>query len=698
MKKIYTIILIATLGLFLTGCDHYLDVNKNVDAPDEEQVMDYHYLPGIEQWMGNVYWDIRATGPLSQMFGTTSYTGFANNYAYSSADAAGEMWRLNYWLLGKNLENLINYATENERWTMAGIGWILKAHSWDATTKEYVEMPLRQAYEPGRLSHDYDYQDLIYDSIRTWAQRGIDYLERADATVYGGIWSQYENIYKGDKKKWIQFGHGIICRNLASLTRKSDFVSKYANDLIAHGKLAMQVNDDNYLIPTLGGGADARYNSYNNFWGVHRGNLSLSYYQSDFIVKIMTGTVPLYDHATGDLVVTGKEDHRAEYYPYELNPNQIIADTMVELPGHFDPRVVAKLAPRTMYGSQTKANWAKRTPNDYRNIDIKDSVKLAYQYFGGSVFNSRTGYQGWNAPSVYGRNDYGNTAIDGDGRWLFRNDAPVVVMTAGEIQFEMAEAYWYMGDKANALACWKKGIELDMDFTAKYLVPGSPKQGDPMPEIDAAGKDVKDEKGNIVQRKDEDGNPVWWWETGGARPGGDFITVKLFNELAQEYLNGPYVAGITASTLTLSHIMMQKYVHMWPWGAAEAWVDLRKYHYDLDYTGEYPTLGNGWEKDHVNQKWDEDDTKVYKGFYLAPADVEGRRGPGYWDTDNEGSPAYRIAPRYNSEFMWNRPALAALKPIPGLIPDGNGGYKYKNYHISIPWFAYPGDYPESVHY
>ncbi len=664
MKKIYTIILIATLGLFLTGCDHYLDVNKNVDAPDEEQVMDYHYLPGVEQWMGNIYWDIRATGPLSQMFGTTSYTGFANNYAYSSADAAGEMWRLNYWLLGKNLENLINFAVEHERWTMAGIGYILKAHSWDATTKEYGEMPLQQAYEPGRLSHDYDYQDLIYDSIRTWAQRGIDYLERDDATVYGGIWSEYENVYKGNKTKWIQFGHGIICRNLASLSRKSDFVSTYANDLIAHGKLAMQTNADNYLIPTLGGGADARYNSYNNFWGVHRANLSLSYYQSDYIVKIMTGTVPLYDHATGDIVKTSKDDHMSEYYPYALNPNQIICDTLYDEVGHFDPRIAAKLAPRA---SDTYTN----DPNNYVDIDNEDSVKHARRYYGGSLFNSRTGYQGWNAPSVYGRNAYGSTAVDGIGRWIFRNDAPVIVMTAGEIQFEMAEAYFIMGDKANALACWKKGIELDMEFTKSYLVPGAPKLKD----------GTTDE-----------------YVTGGANPGGDFISTRLFQKLADEYIAGPFVAGITTSTLTLSHIMMQKYVHLWPWGAAEAWVDLRKYHYDIDYSGDYPTLGNGWEKDYLNQKWDEDATKVYKGFYLAPAQVEGRKSPGYWDTDNEGSPAYRIAPRYNSEFMWNRPALAALKPIPGLIPDGKGGLVYKNYHISIPWFAYPGDYPETVHY
>ena len=74
--------------------------------------------------------------------------------------------------------------------------------------------------------------------------------------------------------------------------------------------------------------------------------------------------------------------------------------------------------------------------------------------------------------------------------------------------------------------------------------------------------------------------------------------------MAEEYLAGPYVNGMTANDLTLSHIMMQKYVALWPWGALEAWTDLRKYHYDIQYTGEYPTKGNGWEQGLVNQKWD----------------------------------------------------------------------------------------------
>lgn len=642
------------MGFFFTGCDHYLDVNKNIDAPDEQQLPDYLYLAGIESALQGLYWDIRATGPMTQMFATSSYTGFCNYY-WTPSDSGGEMWRVVYWLQGKNLENMIRDASAAERWTLAGMGWILKAHSWDVLTKEVGEMPCQQAFEPGRLSFDYDYQPLIYDSIRTWAQRGIEYLERSDANNYGNTLKESDIIYHGDKAKWIKFGHGVICRNLASLTRKSDFVSSYANDLIAHGKLAMQTLDDDCMIETPGGSAQAKFNAYNNFWGPTRGNMANSYWQGEYIVDIMCGKVPLYNHETGNREESLKNDHRTWYYPYELNPNQIICDTMVEVTGHFDPRSAAKLS--------------TRDDRTYENVADKDSVKYL-KHFGGQ-FTSQTGYQGWNAGNIWGRNGYaGNVNTDGTGRWLFRDDAPYIIMTSAEIQFEMAEAYWYMGDKTNALACWKKGVELDMNFTAKWIQAGSKLAGK-----NAKGEDIFVENG--------------------ARPGGDHITVAVYNALATEYLNGPFVGGITASTLTLSHIMMQKYVHLWPWGAYEAWVDLRKYHYDIDYSGDYPSKGNGWENTYLKQKWDDDATKVYKGFYLNPAQVEGRRSA--YNSLNEGAPAYRITPRYNSEYMWNKQALRDLKPMPALIYNADrDSDTYTSYHCSIPWFAYPGDMPESL--
>jgi hypothetical protein len=53
--------------------------------------------------------------------------------------------------------------------------------------------------------------------------------------------------------------------------------------------------------------------------------------------------------------------------------------------------------------------------------------------------------------------------------------------------------------------------------------------------------------------------------------------------------------------------------------------------------------------------------------------------------DNQGSPEYRIRPRYNSEYMWNRKSLDGLLPISGLSAI---------YHTSIPWFAYPNGFPK----
>ena len=67
---------------------------------------------------------------------------------------------------------------------------------------------------------------------------------------------------------------------------------------------------------------------------------------------------------------------------------------------------------------------------------------------------------------------------------------------------------------------------------------------------------------------------------------------------------------------------------------------------------------------------------------MQPAQVQNRRSK--YNVDNQGSPCYRIRPRFNSEYMWNKPALDALKPIGG---------REKNYQCSIPWFAYPGDMP-----
>ena len=50
------------------------------------------------------------------------------------------------------------------------------------------------------------------------------------------------------------------------------------------------------------------------------------------------------------------------------------------------------------------------------------------------------------------------------GRYIFRDKAKFPIMTYAEIQFIKAEAAFIKGDKAMALAAYKKGIEASIDF------------------------------------------------------------------------------------------------------------------------------------------------------------------------------------------------------------------------------------------
>lgn len=96
------------------------------------------------------------------------------------------------------------------------------------------------------------------------------------------------------------------------------------------------------------------------------------------------------------------------------------------------------------------------------------------------------------------------------------------------------------------------------------------------------------------------------------------------------FLADPNIVPASASALTLGQIMRQKYVALWPWGSVEMWMDMRRYHYtDLD-----PATGG----------------QVYAGYAL-PINIASTNG---------GKPAYRVRPRYNSEYVWNLSSLTAI--------------------------------------
>lgn len=110
---------------------------------------------------------------------------------------------------------------------------------------------------------------------------------------------------------------------------------------------------------------------------------------------------------------------------------------------------------------------------------------------------------------------------------------------------------------------------------------------------------------------------------------------------ATAYLAGKAVPQ-TVADLKISDIMTQKYLALYGHGVIETWVDMRRYKYSAD---------------------------VYPGF--TPPAVD-KLFP-----DNNGKLAYRVRPRYNSEYVWNRTSL-----------DKVGGNNL-DYHTYPTWIINP---------
>lgn len=184
-------------------------------------------------------------------------------------------------------------------------------------------------------------------------------------------------------------------------------------------------------------------------------------------------------------------------------------------------------------------------------------------------------------------------------RYLFDDKTRMPLVTYAELQFIKAEAAFRAGDKATALTAYTNGISAHLDF---------------------------------VNARNQDN--------------GQTPTQISASEKAA-YLASPNIVPTSASSLTMTQIMTQKYIALWGWGFDEVWMDLRRFHYtDLD-----PATGK----------------QVYPGFNI----------PTNLYVDNGGKPAYRIRPRYNSEYVWN---IATLTALGALAAD---------YHTKPTWIINP---------
>lgn len=549
MKKILiTLTAAGLLGAGISSCskkidEAYANPNADVRVPVEK------LLPGIISCMaGNSAGhgplnDIRFVGKFVQYFLFCNSAGEWDQMGNRpGTDNAASMWRIHFYDIGQNCNNMIKWAQEEGKSDYAGIGKAIFAWSWLVLSDYHGEViKTSEAFNTGALTFSYGEQAEVYDYVRQLCYESLSLLNSATADPTLSTADAY--FYGGDLNKWKKFVYGILARSYHHLTNKGNYLTDYADSVVYYSNLAINDNADNAMVKFAATGISGN----SNFFGPLRGNLAstgiateTAIRQSAYIANLMSG----------------------------LN---------AAFPGVTDPRAIYMLR------LNTNGTFKGLTPNKGQTVITANDRPESF----------------WGISQAAGVN---NTAPGSDAncRYLFRNASSFPVMTASEIQFIKAEALFRKGDKPGALAAYKKGIELNFDMLMNTY------------------------STNV--------------------PPGNLLTTTI----RDNFTANPAVVP-SAANLTLTHIMMQKYISLYIHGTFETWVDMRRYHYtDLD-----PNTGQ----------------QVYRDF--AP--------PSGTDLypNNGGRLIYRLRPRFNSEYVWN---LNELNRI---------GASALNYHTKEQWFSQP---------
>ncbi len=276
--------LLAGVVMCSGGCNNWLDVNTNPNGP--QSVSAILYLPPMLHWMvTSPQFDGRFVGRYAQEWTlpATSLTTWDRMGYDPASDNGAQQWRDVYWSLGQNLIDMNAKAEAEQRWDLLGVGLILKAWGWQVLTDLHGEIIIKEAFEPGRTSFDYDTQDYAYQEVARLLDSAIVLLRRTDGAVDPVYLAQGDHIYNGSRLQWLKLAWGMKALMLNHFSNKTVYDPAA---VMAAVDSSFTSNADDALLSYPGTSLD--FQDY-NFWGRTRNNIT-TYRQTQFILGLMNST------------------------------------------------------------------------------------------------------------------------------------------------------------------------------------------------------------------------------------------------------------------------------------------------------------------------------------------------------------------------------------------------------------------------
>ena len=589
MKNIKYLILGCIVLLGSASCKKWLDVNTDPDNPNNQSVLIQNRVPWIEhfyQYTSGV--TNYRTALQAGVYYTTSSSGntFSTTWQPSTGNVTTpyQTWFIE---VSSNVVDLYNSAEKQGAYHYMAIADVFHALGFMEMLDLYGEMPYTEA-ATGNPSPKPDDGKTIYNGCMAKLNEAISLFSKtqeaaAPELAAGDLWNN------GDVNKWIKLCWGLKARYMLKLSKKSDLYN--ADSILYCLSQGPQSNADN----TVGPG-------YNN-------STVTDYLYGD----------PVVTNGNFDYAAYGSGQRISQYY-YNLLTN-------MRGSGVEDPRM-SKIVPAIMSNIKLDGSGKVTSYDWYRSKGVDSYGPATRLVKGGPTSIATTSYATTSTDKTYtiaDGTDLANFIADQvtAGRAYSVNGNSVTVTYPAGAMYINSSNYVQAGDTAyvnlRSFALATGGVDpLDVDWYPSTAAMDAGAVG-------STGsfqvRPVSDQeiltyhemcfiKAEVYMRKGDPANAYTAYTTG-IQAHLDMMQAKLTEWQASGYTNtNPDMAPMDqtdintyltssavaqgAGTLTMSDIMLQKYIAM---GCSiENWNDMRRFDFSAGDVGGFGVVYPGYDR------------------------------------------------------------------------------------------------------
>ena len=592
MKNLKYILLGALLALGSTSCKKWLNVNTDPDNPNNQSVSVQNRLPWIEHFY---QYSAGVTNYRTSCIAGVYYTNSANPNTFTTTwqcTNANSTTSYQTWFVevSSNLVDMYNTAQKAGAYHYMAAADVFSALGYMEMLDLYGEMPFTQA-GTGNPSPKPDDGKTIFNGCMAKLNEAITLFGQtqaagAPALAAGDLWSG------GDITKWIKMCWGLKARYMLKLSKKTDVFNadsilyclsqgpqSIADNIVGPGYNNSTVTD--YLIQ------DPVVTNGNFDYVAYGSTVRISQYYYDLLTNMrgagvadprMSKIVPSYmsgiklDGSGKVASFTWTRSQGVDSY----GPSARLVKggaTSIATATYATANTTIKytIADATERANFTAAQDAVGRPYTVNGNDVsitypKGSIYINntnYVYAGDTAYvNMRSSAIATSGIPAQGQTDvswypsaaaFTAGAVASTGSYQVRPVSDQEILTYHEMNFIKAEVYMRKGDQANAYTAYLAAIQAHLDMMQAKLTQW---------------------KGAGYTATNPDMAPM---------NQGDITTYLSSGAVAQG-----------AGTLTMSDIMLQKYIAM---GCSiENWNDMRRFNFSAGNVGSFGVVYPGYQR------------------------------------------------------------------------------------------------------